>query len=899
MLGKVTLGKLFRVLMISLTLFIFSFTSVSAGDVLFETIMPWYYWWSDILMGNGVPTYVSKFAVGYRPTTNQELCTVKIGLYKSGNPTDNIIMTIRSITANYPLIGQIIGTKTIPSNQVSSPSLIPAIAAFTSFPLDTCLNLTANTNYSFVFERTQPNSSNYFFYQLSGLIYYAQTRLWGYVPVNGFWQEKFGYEPALRLEGPDTKEPVIIVPGILGSRLNRVSDGEEVWPNIGKMANPFTPKDEFLDDLKLDENSNEIIDVNTSGIVESVLGTNQYGNLIQNFKNNGYVPDKDLFIIPYDWRLDIEKSSLDLDLIVNQALNNSPTGKVNIIAHSMGGLLVKDYLIRNGDSSINKLIFAGTPHLGAPKAFNLLNWGDDFDLKFLGFGLNKNKAKEIGQNMPAVYELLPGREYFNKAGAYVKNDNLVGLNYDETNELMSSGQFLADHRNSSLLNKADEFHKSHDSWLPQSANVYNLLGCREYDTIGSFKLDSDGSVDIDSVTGDGTVPLASAEHISGSNYFVSYPQTKINHVGLISDDRTIGLLYDIVASKSEVLPVGISKSSDDCDNILDEVKRLRFSTHSPVNLHVYDNLGNHTGLTSEGNIETNILDSNFFQAGDSTFIFVPNEFQYSISIDAYATGSFDFKVKELINGQAAESVVYNNIPINNPELNANLEFIGITSQSYLNVDEEGDGEMDIGYSPDGTKILYHDEEPPTININSPISGGEYERSTVLFIDFSVIDNSDIYYASASFDNILWLSSRIDLFFSPLGSHSFTVISQDEAGNKSSKSIDFVSIATIESMMSDINRTYELGWIYDERDKDSYLHKLEKLTKLETKIEIIQETMPDGEKKEKKIERLEKKIDKLLAIQFLKDLEKDYNKGRINKKAYGLIKEDILWLLGTQ
>ena len=55
-------------------------------------------------------------------------------------------------------------------------------------------------------------------------------------------------------------------------------------------------------------------------------------------------------------------------------------------------------------------------------------------------------------------------------------------------------------------------------------------------------------------------------------------------------------------------------------------------------------------------------------------------------------------------------------------------------------------------------------------------------------------------------------------------------------------------------------------------------------------------MPDGSKKDKRIQKLENKIDKMLATQFLKDLEKDYNKSRINNKAYGLIKEDILWLL---
>ncbi|MDP3696868.1 MAG: hypothetical protein Q8R55_02435, partial [Candidatus Taylorbacteria bacterium] len=564
----------------------------------------------------------------------------------------------------------------------------------------------------------------------------AENIWWGDAtgPYN-FWNNSGGqgdkistwidYEPWLTappISPPDpisSKEPVIIVPGILGSRLNRVSDGEEVWPSIAKMANPLTPDDNYLDELKLDNNGNEILDMNSPEIIESVASLNQYGNLIQIFRDNGYELGQDLFVMPYDWRLDIEVSSNELDSIVNQALANSPTGKVNIIAHSMGGLLVKDYMTRNGDSAVNKLIFAGTPHLGAPKAFNLLNWGDDFDLKFLIFGLNKNKAKEIGQNMPAVYQLLPSREYITKAGPYVKDDNSTDLNYAETNQFMTSSQLLTDHRNSDLLTHADQFHQSHDGWVPQSANVYNLLGCREYDTIGYFSFDSDGSVDINSITGDGTVPLASAKHIPGENYYVLYPATKINHMGLVSDDRTISLMYDIITDSPPLLPNGISKDDGYCDQVIVDVRRLRFSTHSPVNLHVFDGLGNHTGLTPEGNIEMNIPDSNFIQVGDSSFVFVPEGAEYSVRIEAYATGSFDFKVKELINGQVKDSIIYDSIPIDNPNLEADFEFIDITNLTALNLDREGDGVVDAGYLPDGSWI------PHSATVQSTLVDIEY------------------------------------------------------------------------------------------------------------------------------------------------------------------------------
>ena len=1095
------------------TLFVWSAPAAWAGEVVFETTLPWYYGWGAMHWGIDSGTYTREVSIRYTPTANQEVCTIKPGLYRYGNPTDNVVLTVKEGGNGYPPFGQNMATVTIPSSQVSNPPIISNQSTYTAFTFSPCLNLAAGTSYSFVLSRTQLNFNNRYVLQMSNLAYYSQTSIWGFVPVNYYWQELTNYEPALRLEGPDTKEPVIIVPGILGSRLNRVSDGEEVWPNIGEMSIPGP--DNYLDDLKLDNNGQEIIDMNSPEIIESVAFLNQYGNLIQKFKDNGYVLGQDLFVVPYDWRLDITRSSLDLDSVISQAVSNSPTGKINLIAHSMGGLLVKDYLIRKGDSAVNKLIFAGTPHLGAPKAFNALNWGDDFDLRFLGLGLNKNKAKDITQNMPAVYELLPSREYLSEAGSYVQND----LDYEQTNEFMFSDPLLSDHRNSGLLTVADQFHQSHDNWLPQSAHIYNLMGCLDPDTIGSFKIGQGGSVDINSVDGDGTVPLISANHIPGKNYFVAYPITKINHTELISNDTTIGLLYNLISSNNEpALPLGIYPSSNCRDQLsvqqASELKRLRFSTHSPVNLHIYDSQGRHTGLTSDGNFETNISDSNFFQVGDNTFISVPGSASYTVKIDAYATGSFDFKVKELDNNDIQNAAIYADVPIKNPTLKADLQFTGLNNLTALNVDEEGDGIDDIGYSLDGKRTFYHDHEPPVITLNGdpvltlnvhdayteqgaevtdnydsglsatiagefdtdtvgfysvhynaidssgnqaievirtvnvvdtekpvivlngsspvtvPVHGtyaeegatvndnyntdlvptitgsvntdqvgsyalqynaidssgnvadevsriinvvdnekpsinlvganpqvievhesytelganvsdnfdmdivptidssaidtnnvgsyvvhynvvdssgnpadqvdrvvnvvdttkpeinlisptdGEYERSTIIPVNFTAIDNYILAYATASFDGVNWTGPSIDLFYYPLGPHSFEIMAKDSSGNISNKKVEFRSIATVSSTLSDLERVSALGWT-----KGSIKNSL--TTLLTGALSANKTIISKG-----------KSIDSILGIAFLKQLEKEYNKGNINEQAYKLIREDILWLLGN-
>ena len=46
---------------------------------------------------------------------------------------------------------------------------------------------------------------------------------------------------------------------------------------------------------------------------------------------------------------------------IDDLAKNSPTGKVDVIAHSLGGLVTKQYIINNDNPKIDKLIFVGVP----------------------------------------------------------------------------------------------------------------------------------------------------------------------------------------------------------------------------------------------------------------------------------------------------------------------------------------------------------------------------------------------------------------------------------------------------------------------------------------------------------------------------------------------------------
>ncbi|MFZ2484391.1 MAG: hypothetical protein WAX80_02645 [Minisyncoccia bacterium] len=138
-------------------------------------------------------------------------------------------------------------------------------------------------------------------------------------------------------------EPIIIVPGIMGSwnwevMLQRSDAGN--WD--------FFPIDHSWD------------------------------NMINALEDAGYERGVNLFISFYDWRQSNINSATDFLIpTIDQAIANSPTGKVDIIAHSMGGLVVRRY-IQSDDyrDDVDQLIMLGTPNYGSSDVYALWEGGE-------------------------------------------------------------------------------------------------------------------------------------------------------------------------------------------------------------------------------------------------------------------------------------------------------------------------------------------------------------------------------------------------------------------------------------------------------------------------------------------------------------------------------------------
>ena len=522
--------------------------------------------------------------------------------------------------------------------------------------------------------------------------------------------------------------PVILIPGIMGSYLNKnFGDMGELWPNINALITSIS--DDFLNDLALrpDGTEDPAKPIQVGDIIRSINVTlpginsvsHSFDGLINELTNGGYVENTDLFVFPYDWRKDDAEAAILLDSKIAAVLSQTGASKVDIVAHSMGGLVTKKYIADHGAGLIDKLVFIGTPHLGAPKAYKVLTYGDDMGIKRFNVPfLSANRVKYISQNMPGVFDLLPSEKYINDNGSYVinaKNNPVHNLNYSETKDFMNTQG-----RNMTMFTPAESLHNDTDNLNLLNTDVYNFAGCGKTKTIGKIRVGKKrdwthlgltwkDDVIISYTNGDETVPLSSATSVDALNeYFVK----NISHMDLPSAD---GLRQDVLAILTGAdlpsSPVILSDVSD-C-----KTSGHTVSVHSPATLDIYDSLGNHTGLNTDSDIEYGVLGVSYDIFDDVKYAFLPDGQNYRIVNRATDTGGYSLNIDNVANNDdITNSFSWNLVPLQT--LNTNTEInIGpdYPENNYvLKADEDGNGSFEKTFPVnfDGTSLAEKAEEKP-------------------------------------------------------------------------------------------------------------------------------------------------------------------------------------------
>src|SRR3989338_10430259 len=98
--------------------------------------------------------------------------------------------------------------------------------------------------------------------------------------------------------------------------------------------------------------------------------------------------------------------------------------------------------------------------------------------------------------------------------------------------------------------------------------------------------------------------------------------------------------------------------------------------------------------------------------------------------------------------------------------------------------------------------------------------------------------------------------------------------------------------SIDNIINDLNFAYDSGWIKDERTKDRLLKKLKTFKIVETKTKELKARLSEKPQLLSKAKKLEKRLFKVLATRFLKDLDRLYNRGRVDERGRIFLKEAI-------
>jgi pimeloyl-ACP methyl ester carboxylesterase len=196
------------------------------------------------------------------------------------------------------------------------------------------------------------------------------------------------------ISSPDSI-PVIYIPGIMGSPLyddinndNKLTIDEKAWmgiqlPSVWLAENGIDPAGNY--NIKVAPLRNDA--ANTLWNELNDIPMDLFKGFFDNLEANGYTLDnyddvhnegENLFCFTYDWRKNNTNNAELLSAFIDSVMTWTGAASVNLIGHSMGGIVSKQCINLFDKSRIDKMVFIGTPHLGAPEILTVLLTGKLF-----------------------------------------------------------------------------------------------------------------------------------------------------------------------------------------------------------------------------------------------------------------------------------------------------------------------------------------------------------------------------------------------------------------------------------------------------------------------------------------------------------------------------------------
>lgn len=291
----------------------------------------------------------------------------------------------------------------------------------------------------------------------------------GYYEVTDPYKLEFAFgEISEDVSNSEENCPIIIVPGVMGSRLFD-NNGFQWWqPEVDKVLNWYSRLD---DNLKMDSKLYLKGNYDKYGKpVNQAKLTNEnreYGalstykvllnSIINEFNTESNNSRRAVYFFSYDFRQDNTITESLLKKFIDDILSdNNNFSKVDIVAHSMGGLICSKYVKNNGMSKIRKLITLSTPYEGSPKLIKAVLTKEVTDSFVINSGLQHigNLNTDTKSSFPAIAQLVPTSNYFKSDLDIEGKSDLFVYQYDSEG-WSPIGDFMEYYTHSNKMNNND------------------------------------------------------------------------------------------------------------------------------------------------------------------------------------------------------------------------------------------------------------------------------------------------------------------------------------------------------------------------------------------------------------------------------------------------------------
>lgn len=642
---------------------------------------------------------------------------------------------------------------------------------------------------------------------------------------------------------------------------------------------PWFSSEDFYDPVLIIPGITGSFKVGDTWKLDPILHT--YDNLVASFEKNGYTKNKNLFEFPYEWRNSNVITAESLKEKIQEIKDDTGIPRVNIVAHSMGGLVARYYIESDFyQNDINNLITLGTPHKGSPKSYPRWEAAEGFFeademimkqafwLEALHAGY-LNLKDYIQARVLSVKELLPDYSYLKEAG----NEELriYPENYPQNTflEFLNNENQLAKLKNVNFINIIGNIIDSEKTITSFNVVESSEDGKWEHGMPENF-YDSAEERGIEYGSGDETVPLSSAN-------------------GIISDKtQELNISHNNLPTEAQCNAIQEILGREECEYI-DTFERiinmLTFSVFSPIDIQIISPSGLRVGKDFKTEEILNEIDGAYYSGWDTEneFLTIPNPEKGGYQILTRGTESGDYKIET--------TNIYED------ENSGEVKEISneISGTTYAGKDDTTS--MSLGEN----EIIFEqkDSTPPSILINSPENDKIYLNNQILALNYEIQDNKssvDKIAVEVYFDEELFDGTEINLPFENLGEHSIKISAIDEAGNQAGKEIKFISETNLSAIEDNINLFYKQRLIKDKKDKMFLISEIKFIEDTQRLIEMIKNCFFLKEKRKRMFVReLEKQIN--MRLNWMQDyLRRESNRkfkhASIDDKAARLLIESL-------